>query len=326
MPKSHTDTKTIEELFGRMTNPDEYSSSERIIIESGFQRGDNENGVWKIDHSKNYIDSILRNFPTGIITLVKDPSYDDKYYVLDGGNRLRAIRDFMSGKFPTKENTYYTELTEREQAHMITFLVPCQTYTILRTDPPDTIADMFTRLNTSAYPLTQGELFKAHGWQRNCWIIEYAKQILCGEDADSAYKFSDIIVSDVSCVNWFRNSWNDTFGTDLKPRKRGENLALVIGLLVSCVNEDFKLFDTRYNNIKKYLPSNICPKEQDMETIVHKVGEFLGIMKQIYSVSNFGGLKMGMPSRNKIAHVLFAVLDRRFENDGVLEKFIEFFF
>jgi|SaaInlV_165m_DNA_3_1040750.scaffolds.fasta_scaffold227093_1 hypothetical protein len=48
MVRTATDSQTIENLYKRNVNEDIYTA-ERISIESDFQRGDEETGVWKIN-------------------------------------------------------------------------------------------------------------------------------------------------------------------------------------------------------------------------------------------------------------------------------------
>lgn len=180
MVRVHTDTQTVSNIFGRNTDDTTYGISDRVEIESDFQRGDEETGVWSKNQKQRFIDSLQSKYPTGILTFVKDhksaTSYNNPWKVLDGGNRLRAIRDFKYNKFSDIKGKYFSDLTPHENAEFNTIIIPCQWLTIERTDPPDTIAEMFCRLNTSAKPLSHGELFKAHGWKQNVWEIEIAKK------------------------------------------------------------------------------------------------------------------------------------------------------
>src|SRR5687768_14304864 len=68
----------------------------RIDLQPDFQRGE----VWTRPKKQRLIDSILRGWHVPPIHLVRRPSgYFD---VLDGQQRLTAIRDFTQGQFPVK--------------------------------------------------------------------------------------------------------------------------------------------------------------------------------------------------------------------------------
>ena len=60
----------------------------KIIIDSGFQRGDETSGVWTINEKQLYVDSLVNGFPT--LTLVKYPKCPS-WFILDGANRIRTL-------------------------------------------------------------------------------------------------------------------------------------------------------------------------------------------------------------------------------------------
>ena len=86
MVRIKTDCESIINLFER--NKDD--SSDGIQISSHFQRGDEETGVWDAKRKENYIDSLKKHYPTGILTFVKDKTRGEPWLVLDGGNRLHC--------------------------------------------------------------------------------------------------------------------------------------------------------------------------------------------------------------------------------------------
>ena len=90
---------------------------------------------------------------------------------------ISRIRDYLQDKFVDENQTRFSDLTLQDQANFKTVQLPCQWITIERNDSPDIIADMFCRLNTSAKPLSQGELFKAHGHRKDIWELELAKKM-----------------------------------------------------------------------------------------------------------------------------------------------------
>ncbi|TGN41659.1 DUF262 domain-containing protein [Marinobacter confluentis] len=78
----------IQTLYGRIKNS-------KIDLQPDFQRGE----VWTEDKKKALIDTILRGWhvPPIHIIVVEETGEQE---VLDGQQRLVAIRDFMSGAFP----------------------------------------------------------------------------------------------------------------------------------------------------------------------------------------------------------------------------------
>lgn len=51
-------------------------------------------GIWTTLKKQAYIESLMRQSPTGILAFVKD--HGIAWKVLDGGNRIRAVRDFVN--------------------------------------------------------------------------------------------------------------------------------------------------------------------------------------------------------------------------------------
>jgi len=85
-----------------------------IDVNPEYQRG----SVWTEEQKILLIDSIYRNINIGSLVLVEKQWFDDKhnitsemYEILDGKQRLSAIIDYVSSKFPYK-GKYYYELSE----------------------------------------------------------------------------------------------------------------------------------------------------------------------------------------------------------------------
>lgn len=303
MVRSDTHTTKISDLYIKNTDHNAYGAGDSIEIASDFQRGEEENGVWTSENKQNYIKSLRGHYPTGILTFVKDhesaTSYQDPWKVLDGGNRLRTIRDFINNKFHiTKddETSYkYSDLSPQEAADFNTIMIPCQFITIERNDPDYTIAEMFCCLNTSAKPLSHGELYKAHGWKQNIWEIEMAKKLVGGEWES---KMND------DRLNILRASWCTNIG-ELNETTRCSNIAMMIGYIISAKTGDFKCFDANYKiNKSKLTPAGKQFDKEDMENICEKLTTFVEIMNDIeYSRDLFGRPTGGMPSKSKIAPI-----------------------
>lgn len=325
MVRVHTDTQTISNIFGRNTDTETYARGDRVEIASDFQRGDEENGVWDTKQKQNFIVSLRRKYPTGILTFVKDhttaTSYNNPWKVLDGGNRLRAIRDFKKDMFAynADNNIKFKDLTPVEQANFDAFLIPCQWLTIERDDPPDTIAEMFCRLNTSAKPLSHGELFKAHGWKKNIWEIEEAKRIIGDKWKKKNEDGSE------SEDHPIKKRWNTVFKANLTESARCDTLAMMIGYIISAKESDFTLFDKRYTkNRSKLSDPESIPTREEVDKIYKKINQFLDIMNEIFKTGVFGKTTRGIPSQTKIAVVWMTVYDGKLD-ENFKTKLIKFY-
>jgi hypothetical protein len=325
MVRVHTDTQTVSNIFGRNTDETTYGEADRVEIESDFQRGDEETGVWSKAQKQNFIDSLQSKYPTGILTFVKDhrsaTSYNNPWKVLDGGNRLRTIRDYKNNVFADENGRLFSDLLPQESADFNTIIIPCQWLTIERTDAPDTIAQMFCRLNTSAKPLSHGELFKAHGWKQNVWDIEIAKKIIGSQwiSNDNMHQSNSINLKNLN------EKWCKVFDSKLTETTRCDTLAMMIGYIVSAKNSNFNQFDKRYNKNKDALcKPEIQPNTVTIDSIYEKINSFLDLVDKIFKTKWFGKAKCGMPPQTKIAilwkRICEGTMDVSFKN-----KLIKFY-
>jgi hypothetical protein len=283
----------ISELNKQIKGDVEYPDT--IQVAPDFQRGDDENGVWSRDKNKKYIDSLRKNYPTGIITLVKDHSHSkEPWMVLDGGNRCRAIRDFLDNKFDDHEKQFFEDLSERTKARFEARLVCVQRLQIESTDPSSTIATMFSRLNMSSTPLKHGELIKAHGWKGNTQIIELAKAII-----GDTWKTKDVSQFNRRKLLLLTKEWAKVFGK-LGEQKRCDTLAMMTGFIISATKNKFKLFDKSYSILTKHIDD--CVTDTDLDVFYERMSTFLRIMR-VYEATLFGQCRKGMPSKKRIAPV-----------------------
>lgn len=291
---------SIGDLIIRMIQFAVYGIGESISVSSQFQRGDEETGIWTKRQQQEFIDSVQRSFPFGIITLVKDHqnamSYSTPWLVLDGGNRCRALRDFKQGLFVDTKGHFFKDLTPIEQAQFETKSIPCIWITIEREDPPWLIAEMFTRLNTSACSLSNGELAKAHGWKNDVYEIEMAKKMI-GDPWNS-----DLNIHGIEEI---RVKWSSVFGV-LGEKKRCESLAALCGYIISAKESDFYYFGKSYNDIRHKFsnpndendPNTMTSAKQDM--VLQKLNDFLDLVKDI-PLDQLGRIQKGIPSKMKVA-------------------------
>lgn len=144
-----------------------------LELQPSFQRGE----VWSPQKQRRLIDSILREWKIPPIHVIRNENYKDE--VLDGQQRLAAIRDFCCGKFtvdgtilPYNKNTelcdkkYFDELDDKFQRLIMRYSVTVITLTDYSPEEP---AELFFRLNQPS-TLTSAE-------QRNAFISEPRDQV-----------------------------------------------------------------------------------------------------------------------------------------------------
>ena len=290
MVLQHTDSQSINNLYSKITG--KKNPSDRIEIESDFQRGDDEFGVWSTREKVLYIDSLQQSFPTGLFTLVKDDNDTgaNPWKVLDGGNRMRTIRDFKLDKFHNADGLKFSQLTESDKAIFDNIHIPCMWITIDIGDPPSTIAEMFARLNTSSKPLSQGELIKAHGSKNDCPIIELAKKLV-GGCWSSSYE-------DDGELDRIRDKWYNIFGV-ISETQRNDTISVMLALAISAMTSNFKTFKMRYKRHLPYFTTEPLTSEQ-YDSICSKLSLFLNIWNQI-PLDVIPAIKHGVPSYRYIA-------------------------
>lgn len=326
MVRVDTNTMTIINLYKRNVNSNgDVFEGDQIKVSSDFQRGDEETGVWDKKRKQGFIDSLQKSFPTGILTFVKDygiaTAYQDNWVTLDGGNRFRAIRDYMNDKFMVND-VLYSDLDAEVKASFNTILIPCQWLSIERTDPQETIAQMFTRLNTTAKSLSQGELIKAHGWKGNVSEIELAKVII-GDYWTSTLNDSTMFEGFEDKISEIKTKWESCFG-QLLETKRYDSLAMMVGYIVSAKTLNFNHFDKRYDRIKTHLETNLITQTQIVK-IIDKLFNMINIVDKLgINKCILGKFTKGVPSQSKISTIWYVICEEQINN--LLEKKIIWFY
>ncbi len=122
---------------------------EQIDLNPDFQRRDR----WQVDKQSRFIESIIMNVPIPPVFLGEDQY--GKYVVLDGRQRLTAIRDFLNNIFKLSglkvwsdlNNQNYNDLQKKKLSAAITRrFVPA--VVILKESSSQVKYDVFDRLNT----------------------------------------------------------------------------------------------------------------------------------------------------------------------------------
>ena len=168
MPFTTSLCQSVHQFTYRLNTSDneDLPEGDKIKVCGSFQRGDDETGVWGIGMKRDLINSITHDFPIGPIMLVKPCGADHltNHFILDGGNRARAIRDFVNGDFTipcedengSKTFKKFEDLSAEKRQKFLHTNLHLLEIRVHREDPLDTIARMFTNLNTKILPLTDG--------------------------------------------------------------------------------------------------------------------------------------------------------------------------
>lgn len=164
--KCEMTTLDIETIVNRIQNGD-------IDLQPDFQRGE----IWAVPKKKKLIDSILRGWKIPPIHFVVGDEYVEE--VLDGQQRLAAIRDFISNKISVDgniepldeelielDNLYYGDLPIEWKRRFRKYTVNIVRLTEYKPEEP---AELFYRLNQPS-ALTSAE-------QRNAYMGETRNQI-----------------------------------------------------------------------------------------------------------------------------------------------------
>ena len=134
MPIKETYSPKMETLF-RMEREEE------LDICPPWQRGTIDRGIWDRKQRNEFITSIMNGWPFGCLTMIKRKR-GEKWKLLDGGNRMRCLRDFREGKNDGNGKVLYQtktfeQLSAEKQAHFKTCQVPVVQVQLL----PDSIPD-----------------------------------------------------------------------------------------------------------------------------------------------------------------------------------------
>ena len=142
---------TIEEVRNGTINPDPIG--QRPPVSTGLKK------------PRGIIDSVINGYSIGVIT-VRDIWEDDenqkiyenvKWLVMDGGNRIRAMRDFKKGDFTTTDGKTYLSLNDEERELFDKTELLFQVYTCDNHEA----TEIFRRLNTVT-PVNQIEMIMAN--------------------------------------------------------------------------------------------------------------------------------------------------------------------
>ena len=293
-----------------------------ITIADFFQRGDEENGVWPIEFNKAFIDSFIKDYPFGLIILVKKAGNQlAPWSILDGANKTRCLRDFRNNGFKDKDGKYFDdwELRDQEAFKAKTFTV--QEVKVMRDDPPGVIAEMFERLNTRVVPLSAGELTNALGWQKDIWPIEIARTMLHWD----ATSWEDPMFA--CYLDWgdLQSRWEGVFGT-LSRDKRLNNLSFWTGIIISSMESNIRYFKKDYKGLKDLLlnekETTVEIRFQKQTKVFNDITTLLDFTAEIDNLTLWG-VKQGLPSITKVAVIWHIILTG--ESEGMFDTVTQFY-
>jgi len=289
-----------------------------VVITSDFQRGDEDTGVWNDPKRSKFVDSLMNSYGTGLITLVRTRG-ETASRVLDGGNRLRTIRNFILGKFKWNSKKY-EKLDLEDKVKFQGIQMPCQVLTIEDGDPPNTISDMFIRLNTTAVALSPGELCKAHGYLNDIWEIEVAKKIIGGVWTRSSV--------DDDRLDEIHERWGIIIGSELEEDNRCGTLSTMIGFIISArkgnidlwaPTKAFNVWSSMYDGFRKITQTSDFA--EDMDKIVLTFNKFLDIVESLNKGAKdvvLSKISKGKPKTIKISPIWYETITGIFGTPEIL--------
>ena len=124
-----------------------YASHAGVDFDAEYQR----EHVWELEDKVSLIESIYNNIDIGKIVFVQlNEKTEGRYYqVLDGKQRLTALKEFYEDRFPYK-GVYFSQLSHRDKH---TFKNHGITYGYLENPDLRGIYESFIKLNTCGKPM-----------------------------------------------------------------------------------------------------------------------------------------------------------------------------
>ena len=163
---AHPDKKSISDLIGKINRGE-------LILQPEFQR----EFVWTPTHMEKFIKTILDGFPFPEIYLsqkgINLETLTTQNVIVDGQQRLTTIKRYIEGNWGFEKNIpKFSELNGPDKTDFLNYDV---TVRDLKDALPETIIEIFKRINSTNFTLTAIEINKAI---YNGEFISCAKEIL----------------------------------------------------------------------------------------------------------------------------------------------------
>lgn len=163
---AHPDKKTISDLIGKIQR-------DELILQPEFQR----DFVWTPAHMEKFIKTILDGFPFPEIYIsqkgINLETLTTQNVIVDGQQRLTTIKRYIDGTFNFERSIpKFSELDGQEKTDFLNYDV---TVRDLKDANPETIIEIFRRINSTNFTLTAIEINNAI---YNGEFISCAKEIL----------------------------------------------------------------------------------------------------------------------------------------------------
>lgn len=163
----------------------------KLMLSPYFQR----NLVWRDSHKHDFIETILQGLPIPQIFLAKGEvdfsSMQANACVVDGQQRLNAIREFAADTWPVNGSTY-SQLDRDQKASFIKYEVPVIDFDLDAGDPR--LKDVFKRLNRTFYSLSIIERISTE-YSSSSFLL--AARVLCGDIVTSESEDEEIDAAEV---------------------------------------------------------------------------------------------------------------------------------
>lgn len=173
--------------------------SGRLILSPYFQR----NLVWRETHKKDFIDTILKGFPFPQVFLARGPinltTMEASTCVVDGQQRLTAIKEFISGDFDVAGKTF-SSLEVKAKEDFLKYEVPVIDFDLEADD--ERLKDIFKRLNRTFYALSTIEKIASEYSSSEFLLVA---RLLSGDFSKTAeneeFEIEQDLLSDISLNN-----------------------------------------------------------------------------------------------------------------------------
>ncbi|MFN8260596.1 MAG: DUF262 domain-containing protein [Chitinophagales bacterium] len=271
--------------FLKVSDLYELHNQERLVVDRKYQRASN----WDVSMQKLFIDSMLRDYP---VPLVYIHNNNDKYYIVDGQQRINAIIAFLENKlkllspvnnpklFPkylTEEicawsNKKLNELDNRMQQSFKDLLL---TVALIEDAEDKEIRNLFVRLQKGK-PLTAQQVRDTSISGINDFILKIAGK----NDVQNSVEFELILEGTDGTPNG-HEIFNETLKVTKIDRGQARQLASQLLMLYMEMIQNNRAVTINSSNIDDFYLKNI-----DFDVNSDFAHDFESILDLLYNVLN----------------------------------------